>query len=383
MKKIVAIFLCLFMALSICSCAISEENEETKYYNSTECQTETQTNRKDTVTDTTRRMPIDSSIENLINGVVTYMTYISENEILFVVYEADSQNHIYTYNVATKTMNDTGKCVNSDNLRYYEKGLITVDAPLLSESISVKKYDAAFDVASKKSYSDTAIFSRKFALSDNCNKLITTDSDTVLIHDFETDEDITIEFSNEKYKPENVYAVTDSSFIFKSKDNDGQDIYCFSDYNGNVTDTYIAAADCQVEANYNRFILIYDKAIDYLSSTDPGKCVLISKDTFEAKTVDFYSQNSEGQTVTASEKGKYVMTKCVAVETASADNPDFIYRFYSVDSGEMLLEITINYLNYGSCYIFMDDLNELVYIFRYDIESDAGEVNIYQMGEKQ
>lgn len=382
MKKFISLFIVFAIFTLLCGCSpVNEEKNEASRPNNTGAEADSKSiekNEQQRVV--SARIPIDGHIEDSINGMINYMAYISEKEILFVIFESDNQNHIYIYNAETGVMLDTGKCADADDLRY-SGALISVDLPMLSNTVTVKKYDAGFDVASTKTFSGDGIFTRIYALSNDAEKIITAFSNTVVIHNFETDEDITLEYGdNQEYKPEDVYAVGNSSFIFKSKYNEEKDIYCLSDYGGNVTETYVTDSDCQVGTDYDDFILIYEKETPRPSSI-PGKCVLVDKNTFETKTVEFYSQGSEGQNVSASPNGKYVMTRCRSGTSTNDDNPNFIYRIYSVDTGEMLFDMNVNYIIYGSCYIYIDEANDLVYVFRYNMETNEKKVDVYAIGE--
>ena len=75
------------------------------------------------------------------------------------------------------------------------------------------------------------------------------------------------------------------------------------------------------------------------------------------------------------------MTRCRSGNSANDDNPNFIYRIYSVDTGKMLFDMNVNYIIYGSCYIYIDEANDLVYVFRYNMETNEKKVDVYAIGE--
>ena len=387
MKKATSLLFIIVLIFSLCSCA-TEKKPEISNPDLTEPPTEniTEENITKLPGEIEKIIPIKKNFKDSLTGVVNYMQYISENELLCIVWEKDQKDHIYVYNTETETMKDTGKTIDSvNNIKYYDDYLWTIKNIVMSPTITLKRYDENFDPVSETSFSDDAIRIMDYVVSDDGTKIMVTDTIdtenptiTAKIVDLETKKEIKLEYDrNEKYKAEGVYSLTDNTFIFRCdyKENGKKySAFCLSDYDGKIVNTYLSENDRVVRNEYDDFILIYDQSV--LVPTRPGDCLLIDKTTGETKTVKFSGPAGEGQDVYASPNGKYVMTK-------SEKDEYRYYRIYSTDSGKMIFEFDLNYDEYGSHYILIDDMNDLVNVIEYDLGTEEKNIQIYSLGEKQ
>lgn len=82
----------------------------------------------------------------------------------------------------------------------------------------------------------------------------------------------------------------------------------------------------------------------------------------------------EGQDVSASSEGKYVMTKCMSNDSGKVN-----HRVYNAETGRIGCSFELDYAQFGSNYIFIDDINDMVYVFWYDMESNRKEMKLFKM----
>lgn len=384
MKKVTIIFALTFFVLSLFGCTGTDEPEsaDTSSAHKTTASIILAENATEKPTDVDKRIPIKNDFINVLPGAVDYMQYISDSEVLFEFWERDEKDHLYIYNAQTGKMTDTQKTVNGI-LNCNSGNFWILEKAAMGENFTVKQLDECFDVVSSESYSDIAVKMFHYAISDTGMKVITSDgykpddNITVKITDLKTKEETELEFSKDmKYKADNVCALSDDKFIFQCEYMDGEKkmrAFCLSDFNGNIVNKYVCEEE-RAFKNYDSFILIYNQS--EIIPSIYGDCVLMDKATGKTKTVEFKNEIGEGQDAVASSNGKYVMTKCT-----SNDDGKVNHRIYNVDTGKVSGSFVLDYSQFGSNYIFIDDINDIVYAFRYDIESNRKEMKLYEMGE--
>lgn len=384
MKKVTMIFVLTFLILSLCSCTGIAEQETVgtsspKLTATLSVASEsTNKNREDSG----KRVPLKENFVNTLSGAVDYMRYISDSEVLFEIWESDEKDHLYVYNAQSGEMSDTQKTVNGI-LNCNGDNLWTLEKAAMGENFTVKQLDENFNAISSYSYSDISVKMSRYAISDSGTKVITSDgyktedNITVIITDLKTKEQNKLQFSKDMgYRAENVCCLTEDNFIFQCEYTDGKGkmrAFCLSDFDGNVISKYTCKQE-RVFKNYDNFILIYNQS-EIVPSTY-GDCVLMNKATGKIKTVEFKNEIGEGQDVVASSDGKYVMTKCMSNDSGKVN-----HRIYDVDTGKIGCSFELDYAQFGSNYIFIDDINDMVYSFRYDIESNRKEMKLYEIGE--
>lgn len=384
MKKVTIIFVLTFLILSLCSCTGIAEQETvgTSSPKPTATLSVASESKNKNREDPGKRVSIKENFVNTLSGAVDYMQYISDSEVLFEIWERDDKDHLYIYNAQTGKMTDTQKTVNGI-LNCNSGNFWILEKAAMGENFTVKQLDERFDVISSESYSDIAVKMFHYAISDTGMKVITSDgykpddNITVKITDLKTKEETELEFSKDmKYKADNVCALSDDKFILQCEYMDGEKkmrAFCLSDFNGNIVNKYVCEEE-RVFKNYDSFILIYNQS--EIIPSIYGDCVLMDKATGKTKTVEFKNEIGEGQDAVASSNGKYVMTKCT-----SNDDGKVNHRIYNVDTGKVSGSFVLDYSQFGSNYIFIDDINDIVYAFRYDIESNRKEMKLYEMGE--
>lgn len=384
MKKTTIAFVLIFLILSLCACTGNIEQESIGTTSPKETTTlsavpeSTNKNREDL----DKIVSIKENFVDTLSGAVDYMQYISDSEVLFEIWEKDEKDHLYIYNAQTGEMSDTQKTVNGI-LSYNGENLWTLEKPAMGEDLTVKQFDENFNVISSYSYSDISVKMLHYAISDSGTKVITSDGYradndiTVTITDLKTKEQNKLHFGKDKkYRAENVCCLTEDKFIFQCEYTDGKSkmrAFCLSDFDGNIIDKYTSTKE-RVFRNYDDFILIYNQS--EIIPSIYGDCVLMNKTTGKTKMVEFKNEIGEGQDVVASLGGKYVMTKCTSNDSGKVN-----HRIYNVDTGKIGCSFELDYAQFGSNYIFIDDINDIVYAFRYDIENNQKEMKLYEIGE--
>lgn len=386
MKRVIIFSVLSFFILSLCSCTGTGEPESAETASAYET-TDSLTSVENTTgkrTEGNKRIPIKNDFINVLSGAVDYMRYVSDNEVLFEIWEKDETDHLYIYNTQTGEMTDTQKTVNGI-LNCNGSHFWTVEKTAMGENFTVKQLDNNYNVISSDFFTDISVKMSRYAISDSGTKVIVSDGYktendivTVKITNLKTKEEKEVKYKrDDKYKADNVCALTDDKFIFQCEYTDGEKkmrAFCLSDFDGNIINTYNSERERVFKNDYHDFILIYNQS--EIIPSIYGDCVLMDKTTGKTKAVKFSKEIGEGQDVTASLDGKYVMTKC----TINAGD-EVVHRIYSVETGEICCSFALDYAQFGSNYIFIDDVNDAVYVFRYDIESNKKDIKLYEIGE--
>lgn len=384
MKKVICLLGVICMLWALCACKGEAPKEQET---STTAPTElTQDNTSQTLSETVtenitqqekEKLPIDITIESQLSGAVDYLSRINENEFLFILWENDNKDHLYIYNSADKTLTDTGKAF--EYIPKISNGVLReVIKPAMTEQLKVRLYDSDFNPVFEKQVSSPCITINHYAVSDDSKSVVLFENSNAKFINLETDEALDIKPKDcNGYPMESIISFDDETCfaICKAKN---KAVYCITDRNLDVIKAFEFDSEKAAPVSYDDFILVYEKS--EIIPKKYGEASVINKKTGEMKTVKFSGQIGEGQNVTASDDGKYLITRMENPKSQNLDLPDILWRIYDVDSGKKVYEKSFGFKDYGAIYLYVDSVYGKVYVFQYDMESSRRKVTISDIG---